>query len=264
MIPDFGPNTEIKSLSFTDHARSNKQAIGTFAQDIGASLGKYAVSDLEDYNEWSAGGSIAMYTVAGAAAGSVVPIIGTAIGAALGAVAGTIDTIINYEEFKREQAKIRNTNRRASSDLVKVTQRTLGAQSRDLRGQKSQMYHAFKVGAFSAQSASLLRDAGARWAYVQEQPGGASNELLQEAITSSVTRVENVIEGAAIARLQKVAVLQSLESNAKAASEVSMADAISLYSKDKDILGKKRLASATKYAEKQQERLEAYSDLLDW
>ena len=56
---------------------------------------------------------------------------------------------------------------------------------------------------YSARATELLKDAGARYAYVQSQPGGASNELVKEAIESNTVRAENMIEGAMVANLQK-------------------------------------------------------------
>ena len=233
--------------------------IGGAVGQIGDALNKYSMSDLENFDETSAAGGVLASVGQGALSGAAIaPPYGAIAGAAIGLVSGLFEMEANKKAHEEAQRKTREANRRGARNLYQDISSAHKGFAKNLAGRKSQVYQTFKSGAYSSKSNELLKDAGARYAYVQAQPGGASNELVQEAIVSNKVRAENMIEGALVANLQKMDVLDQLEDESRRRAKHEG----KVISKGSDVLGKKTLKGAQSYAEKQESYFETIDDVL--
>ena len=238
---------------------STYKALGSAVGQIGSALTKYSVSDLEKFDSNSAAGGVLASAGQGALTGAMIaPPYGAIAGAAIGLVSGLFEMDANKKAHAEAQRKTREANRRGARNLFQSISSAHKGFAKNLAGRKSQVYQTFKSGAYSSKSNELLKDAGARYAYVQAQPGGASNELVQEAIVSNKVRAENMIEGALVANLQKMDVLDQLEDESRRRSKHEG----KVIGKGSDILGKKTLKGAQSYAEKQESYFNTIDDVL--
>ena len=237
---------------------SNYQAIGSVAGQVGSALKSYSMADLENYDDSAAVGGVLASTAQYAATGAMFGPWGAAAGAAVGLAMGLFEADANKKEHEEAQRKAREANRKGARDLYQNISSAHRGFAKNVHGQKSQVYQTFKAGVYSARATELLKDAGARYAYVQSQPGGASNELVKEAIESNTVRAENMIEGAMVANLQKIDILDQIEDE----SSRRAGHKGKVIGEDSDVLGKKTLKGAQSYAESQEDYFEAVDGLL--
>ena len=240
-------------------SKNQYSQLSSVAGQVKDALFNYSMSDLEDFNEGAAAGGVASSAAQGALAGATIaPPWGAIAGGAIGLVTGLFGFDQASGAHKEAQRKTRESNRRSARDLYGSIGSAHKQFSKKLSTQKSQVHQTFKSGAYSAKSTELLKDAGARWSYVQSQPGGASNELIMEALSSNKVRMENIVEGAMVANLQKIDVLDQIEDESRRRSGKKA----EIKSKSSDVLGKKTLAGAKGYAEQQSKYFDAVDEVL--
>ena len=240
-------------------SKSTYNAFGSAAGQVSSALKSFSTSNLEDYNELAAVGGVLASAGQGALSGAMIaPPWGAIAGGAVGLAKGIFGADAAKKAHTEAQRKTREANRRTARDLFQNVSSAHRGFSKKVSLQKSQVYQTFKSGAYSSRANELLKDAGARYAYVQSQPGGASNELIKEAITSNKVRMENVIEGAMVANLQKIDTLDQIADESERRSKYEG----KVLGKGSDVLGKGTLKGAQSYAETQESYFNSIDDLL--